>query len=56
MPNPGEEEESGMPPMMPGDEGSGKGTNSFYIVKTIARAVAHTHGSSSEKMLVHSFS
>merc|ERR1719419_1242405 len=23
MPNPGEEEESGMPPMMPGDEGSG---------------------------------
>ena len=32
MPNPGEEEESGMPPMMPGDEGSGKGTDSFYSV------------------------
>ena len=29
---PVEPEEPGMPPMMPGDEESGKGTNSFYLL------------------------
>ena len=29
---PVEPEEPGMPPMMPGDEGSGKGTNSFTLL------------------------